>query len=118
MKNTKPYLQIKQLIFCTFVTLVRPLTLFTNIWQSIRQPATNAIHKTCLKGVSLFISRLKLVSGKAKKKQHAHLSSGLYDQYSELFTLMAALKFDNTVANLGPAYYASIILSIMGHRKH
>ena len=40
------------------------------------------------------ISRLTVVSRKAKKKQHARLSSGLRDHYSELFiTQMAALKF-------------------------
>ena len=38
-----------------------------------------------------------VVSHKAKKKQHARTSSGLYDHYSELFTQMAALKFENTI---------------------
>ena len=38
-------------------------------------------------------SRLTVVSCKAKKKQHAHVSSGPRDHYSELFTRMAALKF-------------------------
>ena len=38
-------------------------------------------------------SRLTVVSREAKKKQHAHASSGLRDHYSELFTRMAALKF-------------------------
>ena len=38
-------------------------------------------------------SRLTVVSHEAKKKQHAHTSSGLCDHYSELFTWMAALKF-------------------------
>ena len=39
------------------------------------------------------LSRLTVVSREAKKKQHAHASSGLRDHYSELFTRMAALKF-------------------------
>ena len=39
------------------------------------------------------VSRLTVVSHKAKKKQHACASSGLRDHYSELFTQMAALKF-------------------------
>ena len=38
-----------------------------------------------------------VVSREAKKKQHAPTSSGLRDHYSELFTQMAALKFENTV---------------------
>ena len=38
-------------------------------------------------------SRLTVVSRKAKK-QHAHASSGPRDHYSELFTWMAALKFE------------------------
>ena len=43
--------------------------------------------------LSLFISRLTVVSCEAKKKQHACASSGPRDNYSELFTWMAALKF-------------------------
>ena len=43
------------------------------------------------------ISRLMVVSHEAKKKQHAHKSSGLRDHYSELFTRMAALKFENAI---------------------
>ena len=43
------------------------------------------------------ISRLTVVSREAKKKQHARASSGLRDHYSELFTRMAALKFENAV---------------------
>ena len=43
------------------------------------------------------LSRLTVVSRKAKKKQHARASSGLRDHYSELFTRMAALKFVNAV---------------------
>ena len=42
-------------------------------------------------------SRLMAVSRKAKKKQHACASSGLRDQYNELFTWMAALKLLNTI---------------------
>ena len=40
-------------------------------------------------------SRLMVVNHKVKKKQHACASSGLCDHYSELFTQMAALKFEN-----------------------
>ena len=43
------------------------------------------------------LSRLVVVSCEAKKKQHACMSSGLHDHYSELFTQMAALKFENAV---------------------
>ena len=32
-------------------------------------------------------------SHEVKKKQHAHMSSGLRDHYSELFSQMAALNF-------------------------
>ena len=39
------------------------------------------------------LSRLTVVSREAKKKQHARVSSGLRDHYSELLTRMAALKF-------------------------
>ena len=42
---------------------------------------------------SVAISRLTVVSCEAKKKQHACVSSGPRDHYSELFTRMAALKF-------------------------
>ena len=47
--------------------------------------------------ISIYISRLMVVSVEAKKKQHARSSSALRDHYSE-FTWMAALKFKNTVA--------------------
>ena len=40
-----------------------------------------------------------VVSCEAKKKQHVCTSSGLSDHYSESFTQMAALKFEN--AKLG-----------------
>ena len=43
------------------------------------------------------VLRLTVVSREAKKKQHAHASSGLHDHYSKLFTWMAALKFVNAV---------------------
>ena len=43
------------------------------------------------------VSRLTVVSREAKKKQHARESSGLQDHYSELFTWMAALKFENAI---------------------
>ena len=46
----------------------------------------------------LYISRLTVVSREAKKKQHACESSGLCYHYSELFTWMAVLKFENTIA--------------------
>ena len=42
---------------------------------------------------SILRSRLMVVSCEAKKKQHVHVSSGLCDHYSVLFTWMAALKF-------------------------
>ena len=38
-------------------------------------------------------SRLTVVSREAKKKQHARMSSGPRDHYSELFTWMAPPKF-------------------------
>ena len=38
-----------------------------------------------------------VVSCEAKKKQHARMSSGLRDHYSELFTQMAAIEFENAV---------------------
>ena len=43
--------------------------------------------------IFIILSRLTVVSHKAKKKQHACTSSGLHDHYSELFTRMVALKF-------------------------
>ena len=50
----------------------------------------------CVGDIEL-LSRLTVVSREAKKKQHARASSGLRDHYSELFTQMAALKFENAV---------------------
>ena len=47
-----------------------------------------------------FTSRLIVVSHKAKKKQHLHISSSLHDHYSELFTHNRALKFVNAVTKL------------------
>ena len=47
--------------------------------------------------IACTISRLTVVSREAKKKQHARESSGLRDHYSELFTWMAALKFENAI---------------------
>ena len=44
-----------------------------------------------------FWSRLTVVSHEAKKKQHVRASSGPHDHYSELFTQMAALKFESAV---------------------
>ena len=43
------------------------------------------------------ISRLTVVSREANKKQHVCVSSGPLDHYSELFTRMAALKFENAL---------------------
>ena len=37
------------------------------------------------------------MSHEAKKNQRARASSGTHDYYSELFTWMAALKFESTV---------------------
>ena len=45
-------------------------------------------------------SRFTVVSREAKKKQNVRASSGLHNDYSELFTRMAALKFENTVTQL------------------
>ena len=45
----------------------------------------------------MYVSRLIVVSGEAKKKQHARESSSLRDHYSELFTWMAAIKFENAI---------------------
>ena len=47
-----------------------------------------------------YISRLTVVSREAKKKQHACVSSGPCDHYCELFTRMAALKFESAVTQL------------------
>ena len=55
------------------------------------------------------ISRFTVVSREAKKKQHAHASTGLPDHYSELFTWMAALKFENTVTQPNIYTAASLI---------
>ena len=52
-------------------------------------------------------SRLMVVSREAKKKQHVCTSSGLRDHYSELFTRMAALKFENAVTQ--PLYIAVLL---------
>ena len=45
----------------------------------------------CFQAYMTTTSRQAVVSHAAKKKQHAHTSSGLCDHYSELFTWMAAL---------------------------
>ena len=66
---------------------------------------TLQIHKKCVNKLQLIqiswklniLSRLTVVSHEAKKKQHARASSGLCDHYSELFTRMASLKFENAV---------------------
>ena len=50
-----------------------------------------------LNNVRPYASRLTVVSREAKKKQHACMSSGLRDHYSELFIQMAALKFETAV---------------------
>ena len=44
------------------------------------------------------LSRRAVVSREAKKKQHAHASSGQCDHYSELFARMDGLNFLNAVA--------------------
>ena len=54
-------------------------------------PILEELYAGCL--VEMDVSRLTVVSREAKKKQHARVSSGLRDHYSELFTQMAALKF-------------------------
>ena len=41
-----------------------------------------------------------VLQGQEKIKQHACASSGLHDHYSELFTWMAGLNFQNAVAQL------------------
>ena len=43
--------------------------------------------------LSTTMSRPMVVSYKAKKKQNTHMSSGLHDHYSELFTRIAAQNF-------------------------
>ena len=43
------------------------------------------------------ISILTVVNCEAKEKQHACVSSGPHNHYSELFTWIAALKFENIV---------------------
>ena len=52
-----------------------------------------------MQAINKFInkSRLTVVCHEAKKKQYARTSSGPRDHYSELFTCMAALKFENAV---------------------
>ena len=46
----------------------------------------------------ILTSRRAVVSREAKKKQHAHASSGQCDHYSELFARMDGLNFLNAVA--------------------
>ena len=48
-------------------------------------------------GFYLLESRQVVLSYEAKKKQHVCTSSGLRDQYNELFTQMAGTKVYNTV---------------------
>ena len=43
--------------------------------------------------IYIYISRRAVVSGEAKKKQHAHVSSGQCDHYSELFARMDGLIY-------------------------
>ena len=45
----------------------------------------------------MYIVSTKINIHRAKKEQHSCISSDLRNHYSELFTQMAALKFDNTV---------------------
>ena len=53
---------------------------------------------------NLLLSRLSVVSRKAKKKQHECTSSGPHDHYSEIFTQMAALKLENSGHYSSSAY--------------
>ena len=52
-------------------------------------------------------SRLIVVTHEAKKKQYACVSSGPRDHYSELFTRMVAVKFENAVTQ--PAYHYRLL---------
>ena len=54
------------------------------------------------------IWRLTSVSCEAKKNQHAWVTSGLHDHYSELFTCTTALKFANTTIK-APKCYTFVI---------
>ena len=46
------------------------------------------------------MSRLAVVSHEANKKQHACISLGLHDHYSELVTQMATINFKNAATQL------------------
>ena len=85
--------------------LLRVLT--KSYYQGLAGVTKEFLPRTCIKGAffaclndlvpNYKISRLTVVNHEAKKKQHVHASSGLRDHYSELFTWMAALKFQNAV---------------------
>ena len=89
------------------VSMSQNYRLFTSIWKYVGRNLANSpcndywaftLLATYLLVVTYcIISRLTVVSREAKKKQHARASSGLRDHYSELFTRMAALKFENAV---------------------
>ena len=63
------------------------------------------IHEVLYTWCLMYVSRLTVVSREAKKKQQAHMSSSLRDHYSELFSWMAALKFENAVTQ-SPSSFA------------
>ena len=54
-----------------------------------------------------------VVSHEAKKKQHAHTSSGIHDHFNELFTRMAALKFENAVTQPPYSSFACLITDLV-----
>ena len=64
-----------------------------SILHYINNMIYDQFHSTAMQNT---ISRLMVV-GREAKKLHACTSSGLCDHYSELFTQMAALKFESTV---------------------
>ena len=89
------------------------IAVIVDLWKSIKMWLVHCTYSHWKGGINkLFVKfwkpqignkkfsyqlRFTVVSGEAKKKQHAHPSSGLGDHYSELFTWMAALKFKNAV---------------------
>ena len=53
-----------------------------------------------------------VVSREAKKKQHAREFSSLRDHYSELFTRMTALNFENAVTQPPYSSFAYLITDL------
>ena len=51
----------------------------------------------CMSTQVIMILRHMVVSRKAKTKQHAHMSSSLHEDYTELFACNRDLKFVSTV---------------------